>query len=272
MQDRMQHGYAARNGLTAAFLARAGYTGIERVLEREYGGFFAAFNPESMTEGSKAVESVCEGLGERWEIENVIVKPAYGTMAATHAPIDCVARLQEENGWLKGREAVEKIEAVKVELGHAAFKHGGFKSEHWPLEPTEAQMSTAFAVATQLFDGEVLPTSFGPATIKRDEIRELMNRIECINQTAWDDTATFRTIVTVGLKRGGVLEAEAENPKGIKPKLSNGEIVEKFRHITKGLIEEERASKIEDLVTALDILDSIDELMRALKGEVKSII
>lgn len=39
----MQHGFAARNGILAAFLARAEYTGIERVLERSYGGFFSTF-------------------------------------------------------------------------------------------------------------------------------------------------------------------------------------------------------------------------------------
>ncbi|UKZ81430.1 hypothetical protein TrVFT333_009202 [Trichoderma virens FT-333] len=36
---RMQHGFAARNGLLGAMLAQTGYVGIKRVFEREYGGF-----------------------------------------------------------------------------------------------------------------------------------------------------------------------------------------------------------------------------------------
>jgi aconitate decarboxylase len=40
---RMQHGFAARNGLLAALLARGGYVGIKEVLEREYGGYWAMF-------------------------------------------------------------------------------------------------------------------------------------------------------------------------------------------------------------------------------------
>lgn len=36
---RMQHGFAARNGFLAAFLAKGGYIGIKRVYERAYGGF-----------------------------------------------------------------------------------------------------------------------------------------------------------------------------------------------------------------------------------------
>ena len=36
---RMQHGFASRNGLLAAILAKGGYMGIKKVYEREYGGF-----------------------------------------------------------------------------------------------------------------------------------------------------------------------------------------------------------------------------------------
>src|SRR5271169_6598490 len=43
MVKRMQHGFAARNGLTAAALAAAGYVGIKRVFEREYGGWLSTF-------------------------------------------------------------------------------------------------------------------------------------------------------------------------------------------------------------------------------------
>ena len=42
MVKRMQHGFASRNGLTAAALAAVGYVGIKRVFERPYGGWLAA--------------------------------------------------------------------------------------------------------------------------------------------------------------------------------------------------------------------------------------
>jgi aconitate decarboxylase len=43
MVKRMQHGFAARNGLYAAALASGGYVGIKRVFERGYGGFLSVF-------------------------------------------------------------------------------------------------------------------------------------------------------------------------------------------------------------------------------------
>src|SRR5271165_1106410 len=57
MSKRMQHGFAARNGLYAAGLAAHGYTGIKRVFERDYGGFLSVFgeghdpDPAALTDG-----------------------------------------------------------------------------------------------------------------------------------------------------------------------------------------------------------------------------
>ena len=59
MVKRMQHGFASRNGLTAAALAAAGYVGIKRVFERPYGGWLAVFG-----EGHRTYpEEIYAGLG-----------------------------------------------------------------------------------------------------------------------------------------------------------------------------------------------------------------
>src|SRR5258708_35405928 len=43
MSKRMHHGFAARNGFYAAGLAAAGYTGIKRAVDRDYGGILRVF-------------------------------------------------------------------------------------------------------------------------------------------------------------------------------------------------------------------------------------
>lgn len=88
---RMQHGFAARNGIFAVFLVRADYTGIERVLERSYGGFFSTFAPGLSSASAHDVDSAFASFGTDWEIENVLIKP-YPLMAGLHASVDC-ARL-----------------------------------------------------------------------------------------------------------------------------------------------------------------------------------
>src|SRR6478609_2904618 len=75
MVKRMQHGFASRNGLTAAALAAAGYVGIKRVFERPYGGWLAVFG-----EGHRTYpEEIYAGLGVLWETERIAVK-AYSAM------------------------------------------------------------------------------------------------------------------------------------------------------------------------------------------------
>lgn len=75
MVKRMQHGFAARNGLFAALMARGGYKGIERVYEREYGGFLAQFGQGSGSTPEYLVEEVARQLGDVWLMEGSVVKP-----------------------------------------------------------------------------------------------------------------------------------------------------------------------------------------------------
>jgi aconitate decarboxylase len=86
MCKRMQHGFAARNGLPAAFLATAGYTGIKKVFEPQHGGFLSVFGEAN----SPDLSLISAGLGERWEIEQIITK-TYAVMGGIHAPLSPVA-------------------------------------------------------------------------------------------------------------------------------------------------------------------------------------
>ena len=81
MCKRMHHGFAARNGLYAAHLAAAGYTGIKRVFERDYGGYLSVFGEGHSPDASQ----ITKDLGETWETQRIVVKP-YAAMGALHAP------------------------------------------------------------------------------------------------------------------------------------------------------------------------------------------
>src|SRR5580693_7144983 len=90
MSKRMHHGLASRNGFYAAGLAAAGYTGIKRVFEREYGGFLSVFG-----EGHDPDAALLTGqLGERWETTIIMVK-SYAAMGGLHGAIDAARRLRQ---------------------------------------------------------------------------------------------------------------------------------------------------------------------------------
>ena len=105
MVKRMQHGFASRNGLTAAALAASGYVGIKRVFERPYGGWLAVFG-----EGHRTYpEDIYKGLGVLWETERIAVK-AYSAMGLLHAAIDAALEL-------RAKADVGQIQRIDIDMG-----------------------------------------------------------------------------------------------------------------------------------------------------------
>src|ERR1700747_706351 len=163
MVKRMQHGFASRNGLTAAALAAAGYAGIKRVFERPYGGWLAVFG-----EGHRTYpEDISKGLGVLWETERIAIKP-YACMGLLHAAIDAAFELRP-------KVDVSQIQRIDIDMGEAAYAHGGWQPGR-PLEVIGAQMNAAYAVAVALLDGDVLVDQFRHDRINRDDVWTLIDR------------------------------------------------------------------------------------------------
>lgn len=251
---RMQHGFAARNGLTAAFLAQAGYVGIKRVFEREYGGYLKQFSLGNGKEPAYLVEEISAGLGEVWKTEQVRVKP-YAAMAGTHATVDCVRKLQEE--YPEAMRETERIKGIRIEMGEIAFHHGGWKAER-PLTATGAQMSNSYVTATQMIDGQVLAAQFRHDKIERDELWRLVDVTECVSNPNLG--AQYAQSVTVEFEDGKTITGKVMSQRGVDPALSNEEIVEKWRGLARTVIDEERMKKIEDMVLSMENIGNIAQL------------
>ncbi|HUE26711.1 MAG TPA: MmgE/PrpD family protein, partial [Solirubrobacteraceae bacterium] len=160
MVKRMQHGFASRDGLVAAALAAAGYVGIKRVFEREYGGWLSTFG-----EGHRTYpEQIYAGLGTVWQTERITIK-AYAAMGLLHAAIDAALKLRPE-------VSVSEIERIDIDMAEAAYSHGGWKAER-PLEVIGAQMNASYAVAVALLDGDVLVEQFSAKRINSDDVWNL---------------------------------------------------------------------------------------------------
>jgi aconitate decarboxylase len=269
MAKRMQHGFAARNGLFAALLAQGGYTGINSVYETPYGGFLSCFSQGANFEPKSLPGEICKGLGERWEIENIRIK-LHASMAALHGTIDCAANLQKR---YPGRFAdLNTIKSIETRHGRAAFEHGGWKQpEGKPLTSTAAQMSIQYAAAVQLVDGQVLMAQFGADKLNRAEVVALMQKVNPIHDAEFDKDKKdgFRTIMKITFDDGTVVEENVAAWKGISPPVSNEDIVEKYHSLVKDVIDEERMRKIEECVLNLDERDgAVEELCGLLEAEV----
>src|SRR5258705_265995 len=120
MSKHLHPGKAAMNGILAADLARAGFTGATRILEGER-GFFRAFTrgPEGAAprvEGSAPhydISRVTDGLGSRWKIGENGYK-LYSCCGHTHTAVDCALDIRARREWSQG-DVLREVNDITVE-------------------------------------------------------------------------------------------------------------------------------------------------------------
>jgi 2-methylcitrate dehydratase PrpD len=259
MSKRMHHGLAARNGFYAAGLAAAGYTGIKRVFEREYGGFLSVFG-----EGHNPDASLLTGqLGQRWEISTIVVK-CYAAMGGLLGAIDAARKLRDS-------VAPADISKIDITVGETVYKHGWWTPER-PLTPIGAQMNIGYATAAALLDGNVLPEQFTPSRLDSDDIWSLIaaTTVHLDETLAHADVSEwFRTDVAVTALDGTVHRARVVQPHGAPTDpVTNDELVAKFHALADRVTSRGRAEAIERAVVGLDDLDDINYLIDLLGAPV----
>ena len=212
MSKRMHHGFASRNGLYAALLAAAGYTGIKRVFKRHYGGFLSVFG-----EGHAPDESqITSGLGERWETLRIVVK-SYAAMGALHAPLDALFDIAAERPL-----RVEEIAGIDIDLPDAAYHHGWWEVKR-PLDPIGAQMNVAYALAVAVLDGAAMIRQFAPERIVQDDVWALIPKIRARHDPEFDKKGPAgrgAVRLRVRFTDGTVIEKFLGLPHGVASPLS----------------------------------------------------
>src|ERR1700685_3616870 len=261
MVKRMQHGFASRNGLTAAALAASGYVGIQRVFERPYGGWLSTFGAGNRT----YPEDIYKGLGVLWETERIAVK-AYSAMGLLHAAIDAAFELRP-------KADVSQIQRIDIYMSEAAYAHGGWKAER-PLEVIGAQMNVAYVVAVALLDGDVLIDQFTKDRINSDDVWALIDKTLTHHEQAYDHLPIdeqLTTQVRLTFNDGTTRAAKVVHPRGTGDRsLTNAEIRDKYINLTPRGISVARQAAIEKAVLGIDTLDDVAQLATLLTPAVHS--
>lgn len=262
MCKRMHHGFAARNGMYAAILAAGGYTGIKRVFEREYGGFLSTFG-----EGHEPdAQQITDALGERWEVERIVIKP-YAAMGGIHSPLDALFDVDA-----KRKLNAAQIERIEVDVTHAVYHHGWWVPER-PLTPIGAQMNIGYALAVAVLDGAALVPQFSPSRIDSDDVWALLPRIVVRHDPAFDEggqRGRGRVRLAVTFTDGERIEVNRNMSRAIEQPQTNDEVAGKYRALTDGLLDPHRQSAIQEMVSNLEALDDVRDLLALLAPPVKS--
>ena len=266
MAKRMQHGFAARNGLFASLMASKGYTGIKGVLEQPYGGYLSTFGLGSKHEPASVPDRILSNLGREWEIMNIVCK-SYASVAATHAAIDCVVLLQNQHQ--HRLRDLNKISSIQVEMSDMFYKKSGWTPVP-PISETAAQMSVHYAIAVQLVEGQVEPEQFLPPALESPEVWKLIDKCTCRHNRDFDIDETTRWYQRVTIEftdSDQCVQALVKLPKGIDPKLSNEQILQKWRRMAEKAMARDSVLEIERLVLDLENVQNVDKLTSLIMGK-----
>ena len=264
MVKPMHSGMAARSGVLAAALADAGFTGIKRVLEREFGGFagtFCGIDPFDLNR-------LTDGLGQRWEIMQIAVKPEYSAMAGTHSAIEGAVKLRQIPDF-----HLDKVKAIRIGVVEAMMHHGGFKLDR-PVTPIGAQMNHCYVVAVTLLDGSPSVQQFSPDRINRDDVWNLLERIDVCRDPeieARGEEGRWGTRLTVTFTDGTTEEVEVQYPKGGSQfPLSNDAIIRKYDRLTSLVLDRKVGENLKKVILDLENCYDVSEISHLLSGEVRS--
>ena len=139
---RYQVGAAAMNGLIAAALAKEEFIGAADAIEGKHGLLVG------YTDGAKP-EKATAGLGRIYETMKIGMKP-YPACRYTHAAVDGLLALQQENGW-----SAADIRAVTIGLHQNGIVLTGapLEEKRRPRSVVDGQFSMPFAAAVALYKG-----------------------------------------------------------------------------------------------------------------------
>lgn len=260
MGKRMQHGFAARNGFYSAALAHAGYTGIDQVLERPYGGFLPVYG-----EGHRPdADAVTDGLGTRWETTRIMVK-SWAVMGGLHGVVEAARSLRP-------RVDSHRIDRIDIRVGAVVYHHGWWPPQR-PLTAIGAQMNIGYAAAVTLLDDAALPEQFTAERLDADDVWELLDRTHVTHDPSIDTlppTQRFQTHLTVTLSGGDQVTATVVAPHGNpSDPVTDDEIVAKFDSLTTRVMAPGRAAAIKRAVLELPDADDVAPLVDLLAGPVE---
>lgn len=268
MIKRMQHGFAARNGLFSALLARSGYKGIKKIFERPYGGYLSMFTQGSKREPRYLEAEVVKDLGTFWHTE-VFRTKLYACVGGAHGMIEAIANLQTKHP--TRMDDLSPLTRMTIRLNHAVYAHCGWPATERPMNATGSQMNCAYIAAVQLVERQVLLAQFATRALNSDDVWRLVPLIFCEHDPGFDTPKRgCGAHIRMEFADGEVLEEVVDQPRGFDPPLSNDEIREKWRKLTDDIVDSERREGIEKAVLGLEGLADLEVLTDLLAGEVQN--
>jgi 2-methylcitrate dehydratase PrpD len=244
-QSKFLHpGWAAQSGIAAATLARDGATGPEAVVEGRW-GLFASH----LQGGEPNYGRLTDGLGQVWESRNASFKP-FPVAHVIHPYISALLRLRAAHGLTAG--AVERI-VCPVPPYIVGIVCEPLSEKRRPLTDSHGRVSLQYTLAEALVRGRMGKDAYAEASLRDPEILALADRVEFVPDESLPGPQQFKGVVRIELADGRAFEeVEAHNRGSRENPMTDEEIIGKFRENVAGVVSDDRAKDMVEMVLSLD--------------------
>jgi len=242
-------GRAAQNGLTAAFLAKEGFTSSNRVLEAQRG--FA-----HVMSTARDFKEITENLGKTFEIALNTYKP-FACGIVIHPSIDGCAQIRAENG-----VKAEDIASIALKVHPLVLELTGKKT---PQTGLEGKFSVYHSAAVAIIHGRAGEEEYSDAVVRDPRVITLRDKVTATADPSVHEDAAH---ITVTLTNGKVIEKHVAHAIGsLKRPMSDADLEAKFHHLVDPVTGKPQAVKLIKLARDVETLADVGEIARA--GAVK---
>lgn len=253
---RLHCGWAAHSGVTAAQLVARGITGPPTALEGRF-GFFEVF-----LHGVVDLSEVTEGLGERWAVPGIFIKP-YPANHFTHSGIEAARRLREA-----GLDP-DAVQSATLRVATPTVRTIGepIEVKRRPETAYQAQFSGPYTVAAALLGGGGLGLNlddFSDELAREGRRRALMERITVVPDEECDQIYPYQfpAILEVTTVDGDTLvERVLVNRGGPDDPLSDDDLATKFADNTGRGLPDDRVAAIRACAESFDDVSDASSLL-----------
>jgi 2-methylcitrate dehydratase PrpD len=217
MTKPLHAGHAARNGMAAAVLGKAGLSANHAALEGR-GGFFATF-----ARGIPWSAAPFDDLGRTYDLAEVGFRPKrYPCGGVIHSGIDAALQIRDELG-----PKVADITGIKAGISKYAASRAGAE---YPTNMEAAKFNLQYVGAASLANGVPKLATFEPEALKDERVKALAKMVSVsLDPEFADAIEDYPTRVTVALKDGRTVERMVVYASGTaKNPMSPAQMREKF--------------------------------------------
>jgi 2-methylcitrate dehydratase PrpD len=239
-------GMGARNGVTAAVMAQAGFSGVPDVLEGEHNGLEAHSS-------QPRPEEMAAGLGRRFYVTETAIK-TFSVGYPIQSALDALLTLRREHNLTPA--TVDRVIVRLPEDGAGIVNDSAMPD-----------VNLQYLIAVALIDGTVsFDASHSFDRMKDQPVLAVKQRVELVGDRALMDPAAPRSArVDVQLRDGRMVTHFTRFAPGTKENpLDTAAVAEKARSLMAPVLGAQRSDQVIERVNTLDNLASVRDLVRLL--------